>query len=223
VPLLTAGEIEGGILYYTMPYVEGESLRERLRRETILPVDEALGIAREVADALGYAHGQRVIHRDIKPENILLSGAHAVVTDFGIARALQADPEGKLTRTGDALGTPAYMSPEHLAGEPMDGRTDVYSLGCVLYETLSGRPPFTGAGLLARVSQHFVEMPPPLRALREGVPEAVDQAITKALARLPGDRFQTAAGFADALAVGAAGAPRPPPMKADTTSAPITR
>ena len=205
VPLLTAGEIEGDLLYYTMPYVEGESLRERLRRETILPVHEALGIAREVANALSYAHSQGVIHRDIKPENILLSGEHAVVTDFGIARAIEAGAEVKLTQSGYTLGTPAYMSPQQMAGEPVDGRADVYSLGCVLYEMLAGRPPYAGAALLAVLTQRLAAIPQPLRTLREGLPESVEQAVTKALARLPVDRFQTAAGFADALAIGAAG------------------
>jgi eukaryotic-like serine/threonine-protein kinase len=199
VPLLTAGEIEGGILYYTMPYVEGESLRDRLQRETMLPVDEALRIARQVANALSYAHDQGVIHRDIKPENILLSGGQAVVTDFGIALALQADPEVRLTHTGDTLGTPAYMSPEQVAGEEMDGRADVYSLGCVLYEMLTGQPPFRGPALLAVLSRDHVDAPQRLGALREQVPETVEHAVMKAIAQMPAERFNSATEFAAAL------------------------
>src|SRR5262249_20116489 len=134
-----------GLLFFVMPYVAGESLRERLTREKQLPVDEALRIAREVAEALGYAHARGLVHRDIKPENILLESGHAVVADFGIARAVSAADSEKLTATGIAVGTPTYMSPEQAAGRrDLDGRSDLYSLGCVLYEMLAGQPPFTG-------------------------------------------------------------------------------
>jgi len=144
VPLHDSGEADS-FAYYVMPYVEGESLRERLSRETQLPLDGAVQIAREVADALAYAHSHDVVHRDIKPENILLEAGHAVVSDFGIARAISAAGGEKLTATGLAVGTPAYMSPEQLAGgEHVDGRTDVYSLGCVLYEMLAGSRPSPG-------------------------------------------------------------------------------
>ncbi len=140
-----SGEVDG-FLYYVMPYVDGESLRDRLNREKQLPVEDALQIAREVADALGSAHRHDVIHRDIKPENILLEEGHAVVADFGIARAIHAAGGEQLTETGLAVGTPAYMSPEQAMGsKELDGRSDLYSLGCVLYEMLAGQPPFTGA------------------------------------------------------------------------------
>jgi serine/threonine-protein kinase len=199
VPLLTGGEIDGAFLYYTMPYVEGESLRELLRRETRLAVRQALGIAREVADALSYAHEQRVIHRDIKPENILLPGGHAMLTDFGIARALDEGAEARVTRSGYTLGTPAYMSPEQVAGEPVDGRADIYSLGCVLYEMLAGQPPFSGASLLGVLTQRLAESPQPLSTVRTDVPRPVEKALERALAWRPRDRFQTAAEFAGAL------------------------
>jgi serine/threonine-protein kinase len=199
VPLLTAGEIEGAFLYYTMPYVEGESLRTRLRRETRLPLQEALGIARDLADVLSYAHAQRVIHRDIKPENILLPHGHAMLTDFGIARALDDGTEARVTQDGYTLGTPSYMSPEHAAGEQVDGRADIYSLGCVLYEMLAGQPPFSGTSLLEVLMQRFGGAPPPLTTLRKDVPRSVEVGVNRALARWPRDRFQTAAEFAGAL------------------------
>jgi serine/threonine-protein kinase len=187
------------LLYYVMPYVEGESLRDRLRREGPLPVDEALRIAREVADALSYAHSRGVVHRDIKPGNILLIGDHAVVADFGIAVAAGSEPEA-LTDLGLAIGTPAYMSPEQggHAG-PLDGRTDLYSLGCVLYEMLTGAPPFTGPSPQTVLAKHAVDPPTPVRAARPSVPVPVDAAVSRALAKLPADRFPTAQQFADAL------------------------
>jgi serine/threonine protein kinase/tetratricopeptide (TPR) repeat protein len=197
----------GGLLWFTMPYVEGESLRDRLRREKQLPVRDALRIAREAAEALEYAHQHGVVHRDIKPENILLTGKptagawHALVADFGIARALgHADAEDKLTQTGLTVGTPAYMSPEQGSGErELDGRTDIYSLGVVLYEMLAGEPPFTGPTAQAIVSRRFTETPRPLRSLRESVPDAVEQAVSRALARTPADRYPSAGQFAEAL------------------------
>ncbi|MDH5548986.1 MAG: serine/threonine protein kinase, partial [Gemmatimonadota bacterium] len=160
LPLLDSGDADG-TLFYVMPYVEGESLRDRLNREKQLPVEDALRIAREVADALSYAHSHDVLHRDIKPENILLESGHAVVADFGIARALTAAGGEKLTQTGIAVGTPAYMSPEQSAGEPaIDGRSDLYALGCVLYEMLAGEPPFTGPTAQAIIAKRLAEPPP---------------------------------------------------------------
>jgi serine/threonine protein kinase/Flp pilus assembly protein TadD len=196
-----------GLLWFTMPYVEGESLRDRLRREKQLPLRDALRIAREAAEALEYAHQHGVVHRDIKPENILLTGKssagawHALVADFGIARALgQADENDKLTQTGFSVGTPAYMSPEQGSGErDLDGRTDIYSLGVVLYEMLAGEPPFSGPTAQAIMTRRFTETPRPLRSLRESVPEAVEQAVNRALARTPADRYASAGQFAQAL------------------------
>ena len=165
LPLYDSGGA-AGFLYYVMPYVEGESLRDRLAREKQLPLDDALQIAREVADALSYAHSHDVVHRDIKPENILLESGHAVVADFGIARAITAAGGEKLTETGLALGTPAYMSPEQAAGsKELDGRSDLYSLGCVLYEMLAGQPPFTGPTVQSLTHQHLTVEPPPCGGL----------------------------------------------------------
>jgi serine/threonine protein kinase/Tfp pilus assembly protein PilF len=188
-----------GVLWFTMPYVEGETLRGKLSRERQLSLDDALRIAREVADALEHAHQHGVIHRDIKPENILLSGSHALVADFGIARALLPDGSDQLTETGFTLGTPRYMSPEQaLAQRDIDQRTDIYSLGCVLYEMLSGEPPFTGPTAQAVLAKRLSEPVPHLRTARD-VPLSLEQAVTKALARSPADRFPTAAAFASAL------------------------
>jgi len=199
-----------GLLYYVMPYVEGESLRERLRREGPLPIDEALRIAREVADALSYAHSQGVIHRDIKPGNILLVGGHAVVADFGIAVAAGSEPDA-LTELGLAIGTPAYMSPEQggSAG-PIDGRTDLYSLGCVLYEMLTGSPPFTGSTPQVVLARHATDRPAPVRTARRSVPVPVDAAVHRALAKMPADRFPTAQQFVEALSAGPGVISRPP-------------
>ena len=172
----------------------------RLAREKQLPLDDALQIAREVADALDYAHTHGVIHRDIKPANILLENGHAVVADFGIARAITAAGSEALTETGLSLGTPLYMSPEQGAGENMDGRSDQYALGCVLYEMLAGEPPFTGRTAQAILARRLTEPVPPLRTVRESVPVHVEQAINRALSKAPADRFPTARQFADALA-----------------------
>jgi len=189
------------LLWFTMPFVEGESLRDRLRRERQLPVDDALRIAREAADALSYAHRHEVIHRDIKPENILLTAeGHSLVADFGIARALGGD-DPQLTETGLAIGTPAYMSPEQAVGDRgLDARTDVYSLAAVLYEMLAGEPPYTGATTQAILAKRFTEPAPSVQRVRPSVPEGVDQAIRKALAPVAADRFSTVAQFAQALA-----------------------
>jgi serine/threonine-protein kinase len=195
-----SGETDG-LLYYVMPYVEGESLRDRLRREKQLPVDDALQISREVADALSYAHAHGVIHRDIKPENILLESGHAVVADFGIARAVDAAGGERLTETGVALGTPTYMSPEQAGGSrDLDGRSDLYSLGCVLYEMLAGQPPFTGPTVESLVHQHLAAEPPSITTIRPSVPSWVVSALQRALAKTPADRFNPVAQFGEAIA-----------------------
>jgi serine/threonine protein kinase/Tol biopolymer transport system component len=195
------------IVFYVMPYVDGESLRSRLTREKQLPMEDALRIAREVASALDYAHRHGVIHRDIKPENILLHEGQALVTDFGIALAASRSGEGsRLTGTGISLGTPLYMSPEQSMGErELSAPADIYALGCVLYEMLAGEPPFTGPTPPAIVARAMTEQPRPLRLQRRTVPAQVDAAVRRALEKLPADRFQTAAQFSEALA--RAGAP----------------
>jgi serine/threonine-protein kinase len=216
LPVFDSGEA-GGLLYYVMPSMEGRSLRERLDRERQLPLSESLRITREVASALDYAHRHNVVHRDIKPENILLHEGAAMVADFGIGKALSAQG-ASLTQTGLSLGTPAYMSPEQAAGDlGTDGRSDLYSLGCVLYEMLTGEPPFTGISAQAIIAKRFVAPIPRIQATRD-VPAAVDAAVTRALARTPADRFPSAAEFATALLAisrdsdsgerGAAGPPR---------------
>jgi tetratricopeptide (TPR) repeat protein/tRNA A-37 threonylcarbamoyl transferase component Bud32 len=199
LPLHDSGEVDGTV-YYVMPFVEGPTLRDRIARAGHLPVDEAVRIAVEVADALQHAHANGVVHRDIKPANILLQGEHAVVADFGIALAHRTHDDLRMTETGMSLGTPTYMSPEQAAGERhLDARTDVYALGCVLYEMLAGVPPFeapTAQGLLAKV---MTETPRPLVERRADVPPHVDAAIRSALAKRPEDRQSTARAFADAL------------------------
>jgi eukaryotic-like serine/threonine-protein kinase len=199
--VLDSGTV-GERLWFTMPYVEGESLRERLRRERQLPVEEAVRIAREAAQALQYAHDQGIIHRDIKPENLLLTrDGNTLVADFGIARALTGDGDDRLTETGLAVGTPAYMSPEQAAGEKsLDARTDVYSLAAVLYEMLAGQAPYVAATTQALIMKRLTEPPPSARAVRPNVPEAVDHAIRKALAPVAADRFGSAAEFGRELA-----------------------
>jgi eukaryotic-like serine/threonine-protein kinase len=208
VPVHDSGHVEG-LLYYVMPYVRGESLRDRLNRERRLRIADAVRLTGEIADALDYAHGAGVIHRDIKPENILLSGAHPMLADFGIARAITSARGSNITRTGfGSPGTPAYMSPEQLAGErDLDGRTDIYSLGCVLYEMLAGEAPFAGEGGFGR---RFSETPPSARAVRQETPPALDQTLAKALAQTPEERFQTAAEMAEALSQAEARAAAPP-------------
>jgi serine/threonine-protein kinase len=199
LPLYDSG-IAGGELYYVMPYVEGETLRQRLLREGQLPVEEALRIAWEIADALSYAHSRDVVHRDIKPENVLLAGDHARVADFGIARAISVAGSDQLTGTGMSVGTPAYMSPEQASGaERLDGRSDIYSLGCVLYEMLAGDPPFTGSNPQAILARKLTGTAPGLRLVREALPGRIEQLALKALERVPADRFATAAQFAEAL------------------------
>jgi serine/threonine-protein kinase len=198
--LFDSGEADG-LVYYVMPYVEGESLRDRLNREKQLPVDEAVRIAREVADALEYAHGHGIVHRDIKPENILLHGGHAMVADFGIALAAsRSDGGSRMTETGMSLGTPHYMSPEQSMGErEITPKADIYALGCVLYEMLTAEPPFTGATAQAIIARVMTEEPRSLTLQRRTIPPHVEAAVITALAKLPADRFATAAQFAAAL------------------------
>ena len=199
LPLLDSGDADG-LLYYVMPLVTGETLRARLDREKQLPVSDALLIAREVADALGYAHGLGVIHRDIKPENILLQGGHALVADFGIALAVQSAGGQRMTQTGLSLGTPQYMSPEQAMGErTIDARSDIYALAAVTYEMLIGEAPFTGPTVQAIVARVMSEDPRPLTTQRKAIPEYVDYAVLRGLEKLPADRWASAREFAEAL------------------------
>jgi Tol biopolymer transport system component len=199
LPLFDSGEADG-FLFYVMPYIEGESLRERLGREQQLPVEDALAIAEKVAAALQYAHEQGVVHRDIKPANILLSRGEPLVADFGIALAVSQAGGGRITETGLSLGTPHYMSPEQAAGErTLDKRSDVYALGCVVYEMLTGQPPFGGPSAQAVLARILTGEAEPVREHRKSVPVHVDAAIHTALERLPADRFESAAAFARAL------------------------
>src|SRR6266542_1222698 len=199
LPLFDSGTADG-FLYYVMPYVEGETLRSKLDRETQLGIEEAVRITREVADALDYAHRHGVIHRDIKPENILLHDGRPMVADFGIALALSAAAGGRMTETGLSLGTPHYMSPEQATAEKeLSNRSDIYSLGCVLYEMLTGNPPHTGASAQQIIMKIVTEEAAPVTKLRKSVPANVAAAVARAVERLPADRFETAAAFAHAL------------------------
>src|SRR2546425_12443073 len=200
LPLIDSGQAAGS-LYYVMPYVRGESLRQRLARERRLPLKDALRIARELGAGLDYAHREGFIHRDVKPENVLLADGHAVIADFGIARAICQSCDGdNVTEVGLTIGTPEYMSPEQAAGDrDLDGRSDVYSLACVIYETLAGEPPFGGASARAVMAKHLSEPPPPLRARRPDAPAAVEQALARALGKDPADRFASVAEFMTAL------------------------
>ncbi len=224
LPLFDSGEA-GGFLFYAMPFVEGETLRDRLSREKQLPLEDALRIAREVADALAYAHGRGVVHRDIKPENILLESGHAVVADFGIARAVSAAVStagaSSLTQAGTAIGTPAYMSPEQASGDELDGRSDLYALGCVTYEMLAGQPPFMGPTVESLIHQHLVALPPLVTQMRGAVPAAVAEAVQRALAKNPADRFVSLGEFARALRAeaGTSGATRTPTATPTTAAA----
>ena len=211
LPLYDSGEA-GGRLFYVMPWVRGGSLRDRLRAERRLPVREAVEIVRQAAAALDHAHRHSLVHRDIKPENILLHEGEAMVTDFGIALAAGSAPADRLTETGLLVGTPEYMSPEQAAGErSLDARSDVYSLGCVLYELLAGEAPHSGPSPKSLIARRFTEPAPRVRRVRPEVPAAVDEAVARALAPDPADRFPTAAAFADALAGRAVAAPAPRP------------
>jgi eukaryotic-like serine/threonine-protein kinase len=201
LPVHDSGDADG-VLFYVMPYVEGESLHERIRRDTQLPVDEALRIAREVSEALAYAHGRKIVHRDIKPANIMLSAGHALVADFGIARAVGAGggSGATITKTGLAVGTPQYMSPEQASGSPtVDGRSDIFAVGCVLYEMLAGEAPFAGPTPQAIIMRSMTEAPRPLTATRDGLSPAIEAVVIRALAKNAADRWQTAADFGKAL------------------------
>jgi len=197
LPVHDSGDADG-VLFYVMPYVEGESLHGRIQRETQLPVDEALRLAREVSEALAYAHGRKIVHRDIKPANIMLSAGHALVADFGIARALGGG--AAITQTGFAVGTPQYMSPEQASGAAsVDGRSDIFALGCVLYEMLAGEPPFTGPTAQAILTRSMTEAPRSLTTSREGISPAIETVVRRSLTKNPADRWQSAAEFAKAL------------------------
>ena len=196
LPLFDSGG-QGDALFFVMPFVDGESLRDRLERDGPFPLEAAAPIVRQIGDALDYAHARGVVHRDVKPENILLAGGQALLADFGIARAPERQRSDTLTSIGTTLGTPAYMSPEQASGErELDGRSDLYALGCVVYELLTGRPPFSGANAMATIAQHVLAPPPPLVAAQGAVPETVGAAVARLLAKDPADRFDTAAEFA---------------------------
>jgi serine/threonine-protein kinase len=189
-----------GILCFVMPYVDGETVAARMRRERQLPIDEAVSIARQVAAALDFAHRHGVVHRDIKPDNVLLVGEQALVADFGLARAIHTASSVPLTQSGLAVGTPSYMSPEQAAADhDVDGRSDIYSLGCMLFEMIAGVPPFRGANAQAVLAQHAVRVAPSVCDHRPSCPESVDRAIRRAMAKVPADRFRTAEEFARAL------------------------
>jgi serine/threonine-protein kinase len=203
VPLYDSGDLDGR-LFYVMPFIEGETLRQRLDRERQLPVDEALALGRQVASALEYAHTHGVVHRDIKPENILLFEGEAMVADFGIARALSAAQAPRITGTGLVVGTPEYMSPEQALDEGADARSDQYSLACVLFEMLAGEPPYAGPTPYSILSKRLMDPVPSVRRLRDAVPIAVDRTIMRALSKLPADRYPTVGAFASALTLAAA-------------------
>ena len=199
VALHDSGESDG-LLFYVMPFIDGETLRQRLERDKRIPAAEAVHITRQLASALDYAHGLGIVHRDIKPENVMFYQGEAVVTDFGIAKAVNIAGGEGLTLTGATLGTPAYMSPEQAAGaRDLDARSDQYSLACVLYEMLGGRPPFTGTSAQAIIAKRFVETPQPIRAFIAEVPEIVSRALERAMAMETGDRFSTTAEFGEAI------------------------
>jgi tRNA A-37 threonylcarbamoyl transferase component Bud32/tetratricopeptide (TPR) repeat protein len=219
LPLYDSGTANG-FLYYVMPFVEGESLRARLDREKQLPLPEAVAITREVADALSYAHERGVVHRDIKPENILQSGGHAVLADFGIARAVGTAGGERVTASGHSIGTPAYMSPEQASGDSdLDGRSDLYSLACVLYEMLAGEPVFSARTAQALYAKHMLEPPPAIRTLRPAVPAEIESALDRALAKTATDRFESTSEFVSALETPAEViVPQPPEAAAEPTA-----
>jgi serine/threonine-protein kinase len=203
VPVLSAGEVDG-VPYYTMPFVEGESLRAKLAREGALPIPEVVSVLRDVTRALGYAHAHGVVHRDIKPDNVLLSGGTAVVTDFGIAKAISAarasSNDTALTQLGTAVGTPSYVSPEQAAGDPdVDHRADIYSLGCMAYELITGQPPFAGRTPQRTMAAHLTEAPTRIESLRPDVPQALAELVMWCLAKEPAARPQSASEIGAAL------------------------
>ena len=201
LPLFDSGRV-GSTVFYVMPYVPGESLRTRLQRESQLPIADAIRIATDIAGALDYAHRQGVIHRDIKPDNVLFHEGRALLADFGIALTWsQRDRNMRLTRSGVSLGTPQYMSPEQASGEhQLDPRTDIFALGVVLYEMLAGQPPFTGSTVPEIFARVIADEAPPVSRKRKSVPPHVADAVARALEKIPADRWQTAAQFAEALA-----------------------
>ena len=199
LPLYDSGECNG-LLYYVSPYVGSENLRDRMHRDLQMPVHDALRLVREVADALAYAHQHGIVHRDIKPENILLLDDHSVIADFGIARAIRMSGGHRLSEPGISIGTPTYMSPEQAGGDVMlDGRSDIYSLGCVLFEALTGVPPFVGTNDRQIIAGHFTAPPPKPSDTRPELPSALDAIIAKALAKNPVERFQSADDLGKAL------------------------
>jgi serine/threonine-protein kinase len=199
VPLIDSGSV-GDLLYYVMPYLEGESLSRCLDRQQRLQLDEAVRITRDVADALGYAHSHGILHRDVKPENVLLAGGHALIADFGLARAIGAADRRKLTSTGVIVGTVHYMSPEQLLEQrDLDQRSDIYSLGCILYEMLTGGPPYTARTITDLISQILSATMPSVRTVRPEVPAAVDAVISRAVAKKAQDRFGSMEEFSAAL------------------------
>ncbi len=199
VPMLASGDVNG-VLYFVMPFIEGETLRARIQRDVQFPVADAIRISVDIADGLAFAHDQKVIHRDIKPENILLQEGRALITDFGIARVVDAADQVALSSSGLAIGTPVYMSPEQsLGSRDLDARSDIYSLGCVLYEMLAGEPPFAGRTAHAILARRMAGPPTPLRIVRSAVSEHLQRVVEKALAPTPSDRFPSAMLFKSAL------------------------
>jgi serine/threonine protein kinase len=199
LPLLDYGSINERVFFFTMPFVEGDTLRARIKREQRLSIADTFAIAQDISDALDYAHGRGLIHRDVKPANILLSGGRTLVADFGIARAT-VDGADRITASGVSLGTPEYMSPEQAGGlRQLDARCDVYALGCVIYEMLAGEPPFTGSTDQAIIAKHCNQPPASIRELRPEVPRGVDAAIMRALSKLRAQRFYSAGKFVKAM------------------------
>lgn len=199
LPLYDSGEADG-LLYFVMPFIEGATLSERISCEGPLPVEDALAIAREMANALDHAHGKGLVHRDVKPGNILFQGGRALLADFGLATALSGAEEERLTRSGVVLGTPSYMSPEQALGQDVDERSDLYSLACVVYEMLAGDPPFSGSTAQAVMGRHISDSVPPIRSVRPQLPRVLDDTLAKALAKVPADRFSSASELVEALA-----------------------